>query len=128
MAQPSSRAIVAAGALLGASAVSLGAFGAHALGGMLTAQQARWWQTAVQYQMWHALALLLVATLDLPHSRMIGAIFFSGTLIFSSTLFLMALGLPLWLGALTPIGGLMMIVGWLLLAWTALRPGDRSRH
>lgn len=117
-----------AGALLGATAVVLGAFGAHALSGRLSPLQAGWWQTAVDYQMWHALALLLVAALDLRNARRIGLLFVVGTLIFSSTLYLMALGLPRWLGAITPIGGLSMIAGWLLLAWSALRRGDGPRE
>jgi len=70
---PPDRVIVAAGALLGATAVILGAFGAHALRGMLGPRQLGWWQTAVQYQMVHALALLLIAALRQPHARLAAA-------------------------------------------------------
>ncbi|MEO6246959.1 MAG: DUF423 domain-containing protein [Sphingomicrobium sp.] len=100
----------------------LGAFGAHGLAARLTAQQLSWWQTAVEYQMWHALALLLVAVLPIPRSGLIAGLFGVGTLIFAGTLYAMALGAPRLLGAITPIGGLLMIGGWLLLCWEALKP------
>ena len=121
------RAIVAAGALLGGSGVMLGAFGAHALGDMLTPQQAGWWQTAVQYQMWHALALLLAGSLPLRRAEPAAWCMGGGALIFSGTLYLMALGLPHWLGAVTPVGGVLLIAGWLLLGWSALG-ADGSRR
>lgn len=120
------RGIVAAGALLGASAVMLGAFGVHALQGRLTPQQAGWWDTAVQYQAWHALALLVTAALPLRRSAMAGWCFGVGALIFSGTLYLMALGLPRWLGAVTPIGGVLLIAGWLLLGWFAFNHADAA--
>jgi uncharacterized membrane protein YgdD (TMEM256/DUF423 family) len=115
------QAILLAGALLGASGVILGAFGAHALKDMLSPQQTAWWQTGVQYQMWHALALVLTAVLPLRHAGLAALCFGVGAIIFSGTLYLMAFGLPRWLGAITPVGGLLMIAGWLLLAWSALR-------
>lgn len=116
------RGIVAAGALLGAAAVMLGAFGVHALQGRLTPQQAGWWNTAVQYQMWHALALLATAALPLRRVGPVGWCFGLGTLIFSGSLYAMALGMPRWLGAVTPIGGVLLIGGWLLLGWSAFNP------
>lgn len=112
------RGIVATGALLGASAVMLGAFGVHALQGRLTPQEAGWWETGVQYQMWHALALLLTAALPLSRPAAAAWCFTAGALIFSGTLYLMALGLPRWLGAVTPVGGVLLIAGWLLLGWS----------
>jgi uncharacterized membrane protein YgdD (TMEM256/DUF423 family) len=125
------RAIIFAGALLAAAGVMLGAFGAHALDGRLTAQQALWWQTAVDYQMWHGLGLLLVAALPLRRRRPAAWCLGLGCLIFSGTLYAMALGLPRWLGAVTPVGGILMIAGWLLLAWQAFasrsdEPGARG--
>ena len=117
---------MAAGALFGAAAVILGAFGAHALRGMLAPQQLGWWQTAVQYQMAHALALLLIAALGPPRARLAAALMSVGILIFSGTLYLMALGFPHWLGAITPLGGLLLIAGWLTLAWSALTQGGRT--
>ncbi|RST31365.1 DUF423 domain-containing protein [Sphingomonas ginkgonis] len=121
-ADPVRSRLVAAGALLGGLAVVLGAFGAHALKSRLGAEQTGWWATAVQYQMAHALALLLVAPLPIRRPALVGAAFGVGALIFSGTLYLMALGAPRWLGAVTPLGGLLMIAGWVLLAVGALRP------
>jgi uncharacterized membrane protein YgdD (TMEM256/DUF423 family) len=115
------RVIVAAGAVLGATAVMLGAFGAHALRDVLSPQQAGWWETGVQYQMCHALALLLVAALPLRRAGLAAGCLGAGAVIFSATLYLMALGGPRWLGAVTPVGGALMIVGWGVLAWGALR-------
>lgn len=112
--------IIGAGALLGATAVMLGAFGAHALQGMLTPQAAGWWDTAVQYQLAHALALLLVAALPVRRPGVVAWCMGAGAVIFSGTLYAMALGAPRWLGAVTPVGGMLMILGWLLLGWGAL--------
>lgn len=116
----SNRAILVAAALLGASAVMLGAFGAHALRSSLGPQQLGWWQTATQYQLAHAIALLIIATLPLRRAPLAAACMALGTIIFSGTLYLMALGLPHWLGAITPIGGILLIAGWLVLGWSAL--------
>jgi uncharacterized membrane protein YgdD (TMEM256/DUF423 family) len=117
------RAILATAALLGASAVMLGAFGAHALRSALGPQQLGWWQTATQYQLAHALALLTVSILPIRRASLAAGCIALGTIIFSGTLYLMALGLPHWLGAITPIGGLMLIAGWLLLGWGAFERG-----
>jgi uncharacterized membrane protein YgdD (TMEM256/DUF423 family) len=122
------RFILAAGALFGASAVMLGAFGAHALEGAFTPEQVGWWETAVQYQMWHALALLLVAALPLRRAGLAASCLGLGAVIFSGTLYLMALGLPRWLGAVTPLGGALMIAGWLILGWHALHRHEPDRR
>ena len=109
------------GAVSGGLAVVFGAFGAHALAERLTDEQLSWWDTGVRYQAWHALALLAVGVLG----RMgvgtgpSGWLFAGGTLIFSGTLYAMALGGPRWFGAITPIGGLLLIAGWATLAWSA---------
>ena len=116
---PVQRRIAIAGALLAASGVGLGAFGAHALRGALDPVRLGWWQTAVQYQMWHAIGLLAIAALPLPRSGRAAVAIGVGTIVFSGTLYLMALTGLRWLGAITPSGGAMMIVGWLLLAWEA---------
>jgi uncharacterized membrane protein YgdD (TMEM256/DUF423 family) len=113
--------IALAGALLAGAAVALGAFGAHALRGILGDQQLGWWQTAVQYQFWHALALLAVAALRPPRAGAIAWLLGGGLLIFCGTLYLMALTGQRWLGAVTPLGGIAMILGWLLFAWQAAR-------
>ena len=115
------RRILLAGALLAAAAVALGAFGAHALRDTLDARALGWWQTAVQYQMWHALALIALAAVPLARPGRPALLLGSGTAIFAATLYLMALTGLRWLGAVTPTGGAMMIAGWLLLAWRAAR-------
>lgn len=106
-----------AGALLAAIGVALGAFGAHALRGALDATALGWWQTGVQYQMWHALGLIGIGAARVPGNRLPAALLTMGTFIFCATLYLMALGAPRWLGAVTPFGGSLMIAGWLVLAW-----------
>ncbi|MBA3961861.1 MAG: DUF423 domain-containing protein [Chthoniobacterales bacterium] len=99
-------------------AVGLGAFGAHALKGTLAANGLTdVWNKAVLYQFVHALALLLLATL--PGANRIAAwLFISGIIIFSGSLYLLALTNIRWLGAITPIGGLCFLAGWLcLIIW-----------
>lgn len=117
---------LAFGAFAGMVAVMLGAFGAHALRGRLAPDLLAVYQTAVQYQFWHALALLAIGalTLHLPGSmplRWSGALMAAGIVIFSGSLYLLALTGVRALGAITPIGGAAWVVAWLLLAWSALR-------
>lgn len=122
------RTIVMVGALFGGTAVMLGAFGAHALQGVLTPQAAGWWETGVQYQLAHALALLLVAALPVRRAGAAAWCLGLGTAIFAGTLYAMALGAPRWLGAVTPVGGVLMILGWLLIGWGAMAyEDDRSK-
>ena len=111
--------IAVAGALLAALGVVLGAFGAHALQATLDPRALGWWQTAVQYQMWHAIGLVAIAALRLNGARLPAALIGAGTLLFSASLYAMALGGGRWLGMVTPLGGLAMIAGWALLAWRA---------
>lgn len=114
------------GALSGALTVVLGAFGAHALEGRLDERGLELWRTAVLYQGLHAPALGLVgllAALGL-RVRVAGAAFAVGTLVFSGTVYALALGAPRWLGAITPIGGVCLIVGWAALGLAARRLGD----
>lgn len=107
------------GALLGGTGVALGAFGAHALRDTLDAARLGWWNTAVQYQLWHAVALVAMASLPLPGRGLAAALMTIGALIFAGTLYVMALTGLRWLGAVTPIGGLLLIGGWAMLAWAA---------
>ena len=111
---------LAAGAVLACLAVLCGAFGAHALKPYLDAEAVGWWTTAVQYQMWHALAVVAIGLSGRPWARLPGLLFILGSIIFSATLYAMALGGPRWLGAITPLGGLTLIAAWALLAWRAL--------
>ncbi len=105
-------------ALVGASAVLLGAFGAHALSGVLDARGEDLWHTAVGYQFWHALAFSLGAFVA-PHGRarrLALASFLVGIVLFCGSLYALALGAPDRIGVLTPIGGLAFVIGWLALA------------
>jgi uncharacterized membrane protein YgdD (TMEM256/DUF423 family) len=98
-------------ALSGALAVAAGAFGTHAA----TGQAAEWLRIGAQYQLIHAVAALVAARME---ARVSAWLFVGGAALFAGTLYLMALGLPRWLGAVTPIGGALLIAGWLCLAWT----------
>ena len=106
-----------------ALAVALGAFGAHGLKSRLDEQGLGWWHTATQYWFWTALGLLVLGVLQrvLPQLAIQGAAWSLqvGIVIFAGSLYLMCLGGPRWLGAITPVGGTLLIVGWLLLAWRA---------
>jgi len=101
-------------ALSGALAVGAGAFGAHGASG----QAAEWLRTGGQYQLIHAVAALVALR---PEARGPGWLFVAGGALFAGTLYLMALGAPRWFGAITPIGGALLIAGWLWLAWVGMR-------
>lgn len=115
------RFALVSGSVLAALGVGCGAFGAHGLRAVLDANALGWWQTAVQYQLWHAIALVALAALSGLRSTLPAALLVAGTVVFSGSLYLMALGAPRWLGAVTPIGGSLLIAGWVLLAWRACR-------
>lgn len=104
------------------SGVVLGAFGAHGLKAHLSDYGLEIYHTAVFYHFVHGLGLLVVCGLakKLSQSKMnmIGSALFTGVLIFSGSLYVLAITEIKWLGMLTPIGGLFMIIGWgLCLAW-----------
>jgi uncharacterized membrane protein YgdD (TMEM256/DUF423 family) len=108
--------------LAGASAVILGAFGAHALRDVLDARGTELWHTAVSYHFWHALALTLAVAFAQGRSRKVAVVAFaSGIVIFCGSLYGLALGTPRWVGAITPLGGVAFIVGWIALG-IALAP------
>lgn len=112
------RAAGIAAAAFGATAVLLGAFGAHALRARLDAAALQTWHTAVEYQFWHALALLGIAAAAPPRARAwhrAALAFAAGIVAFSGSLYLLALGAPHWIGFVTPLGGLALIAGWILL-------------
>ncbi|GAA4526930.1 DUF423 domain-containing protein [Chelativorans composti] len=115
--------LVVTGAVMGGLAVALGAYGAHGLRAHVGPQELAWWQTGVQYHMWHALAVLALGLSGQAWGRLPGWLFVLGAAIFSGTLYAMALGAPRWLGAITPVGGVLMIAGWAALAWKAGRVG-----
>ena len=114
--------------LSGMLAVALGAFGAHALKNRLDDYAMGVFQTAVQYQFYHSLALLAVGVIALSHPqaallRSSGWLFALGIVVFSGSLYVLSFSGLRWLGAVTPIGGLAFIAGWACLAaasWTLL--------
>ena len=118
------------GALSAMLAVAAGAFGAHALRERLAPDLLQVFETAVRYQMYHALALLAVAWAssrsDGVAARVAGWLFVAGTVLFSGSLYLLALSGIRWLGAITPLGGLAWIAGWAILAWS-FRPATPPR-
>lgn len=118
------RLFVGLGALAASLAVALGAFGAHGLEGRVSADRLATFRTGVQYQMYHALALLIVGWAVAqgwgPILHWAGYCFVAGILIFSGSLYLLVFTDTAWLGAVTPFGGVAFIVGWALLAWGAL--------
>lgn len=105
------------GASLAFLAVALGAFGAHGLRGKISADALAIFQTGVHYQLVHALALLLLAALGVETkvARAAGWLFVAGVVVFSGSLYLLAISGAKWWGAITPVGGLCFLVGWLCL-------------
>jgi uncharacterized membrane protein YgdD (TMEM256/DUF423 family) len=117
------RLFISLGALSAFIAVAAGAFGAHALRDRLSASLLDTFQTGAQYQMYHALALVGVGILlarfsaeGSPWLSAAGWLFVAGTLLFSGSLYLLALTDTRWLGAITPLGGVAFLLGWLALA------------
>ena len=117
-------------ALLGALSVALGAFAAHKLKEILAPDVLQIFETAVKYQMYHALALLAtgILLLQFPSSqlRWAGNLFIAGIILFSGSLYLLCFIKQqqiqaLWVGAITPFGGLCFIAGWILLAMGVAR-------
>jgi uncharacterized membrane protein YgdD (TMEM256/DUF423 family) len=123
-----SRIIFGAGAVLAGLGVASGAFGAHALRDRLAPDLLAVFETGVRYQMYHALALLMLAlTISRwPDRRLEPAawLMIGGTVIFSGSLQLLAVTGERWLGAVTPIGGVCLIAGWGVAAWRMLRAGS----
>jgi len=113
-------------ALYGALGVSMGAFGSHGLRDKVEPRMLEVWTTATQYQLWHALALLLVAFWISKEAQVSTAMqvaawsFAVGILIFSGSLYVLVLSGIHWLGAVTPIGGTALIIGWIALAYALL--------
>lgn len=115
------KAFLVTGSCFMALAVAFGAFGAHVVRDMLTPERFEVYQTAVEYQFYHALGLLLVGVISIhkpgsPWLTWSGLMFITGILIFSGSLYLLTLFDTGWLGAITPIGGFAFVAGWVLLA------------
>lgn len=119
------KALLILGALNGALAVALGAFGAHGLKSRVDGAMLAVWQTASEYHFLHALALLLVGTLAKQFGGggvlAAGWVLCAGMVIFSGSLYLLVLSGQRWLGTITPLGGTVLIIGWLMLAWALIR-------
>ncbi|NWN90047.1 DUF423 domain-containing protein [Marinobacter adhaerens] len=117
---------VAIGAFFALTAVMSGAFGAHGLRSLVSERTLDVFQTAVTYQMYHAIALVLVTLLSAAglSRRLLGlaaGFFITGTLLFSGSLYTLVLTDIRWVGPVTPIGGVCFIVGWVLLLMAGIR-------
>ena len=119
---------IIAGAVNAAIAVAFGAFGAHALKEKLSEHYLAIWETAVQYQMFHALALLAIGILMSPslfgsmtQLSWAGYLILAGIIIFSGSLYVLSLSGIGILGAVTPIGGVAFIAGWIMLIVAAVK-------
>jgi len=123
-AEREARLVFALGAILGGLAVALGAFGAHGLRARLGPELLAVFETGVRYQMFHALALLALALAIVrwPQRRLAAAawLLVAGTVVFSGGLNLLALTGARWLGAVAPVGGIVLIAGWTVAAWRLL--------
>ncbi|WP_440995133.1 DUF423 domain-containing protein [Arhodomonas sp. SL1] len=121
----SGRGSLAIGSLAAMLGVALGAFGAHALEGVLSPERLAVWETAVRYQMAHALGMLLVGVLAVressPWLRATAVCHTTGLVIFPGSLYLLCLTDIGVFGAVTPVGGVLWVIGWGLLAVHALR-------
>jgi uncharacterized membrane protein YgdD (TMEM256/DUF423 family) len=120
------------GAILGGLAVMAGAFGAHGLERLgLTDRQLANWETAARYQMYHALALAAVGLFAARRTsrslHIAGGAMTVGTMIFSGCLYAVVLTGQPWLGAIVPIGGVLMVVGWVMLAFSAVVDGSSAK-
>lgn len=122
--------IIVTASVLGMLAVITGAFGAHGLKAVLPADQLEVWHTAVQYNFYHVFALLFLSTMARFKSRLItasyyfftvGILFFSGSLYLLSCRSILGWDWLIALGPITPLGGLLFIMGWLTLAIAAFR-------
>lgn len=120
---PVERVFIGAGAVSGFLAVAAGAFGAHALRTRLSPELLAVFETAVRYQIYHALALIGTAWVysrwTVPPAAWAGWLFLAGTVVFSGSLYVLSLsGVRAW-GAVTPLGGLAFLLGWASLTWAA---------
>lgn len=111
--------------------VAMGAFGAHGLKTILSVEMLAVYKTAVDYQMWHALGLGLIAILrhHTPEAALLkwaGWLMLIGILLFSGSLYLLAILNIKWLGMITPLGGVAFLLAWLLLAVFAFQPSDQK--
>jgi uncharacterized membrane protein YgdD (TMEM256/DUF423 family) len=118
------RLLGAIGGILAFASVAAGAFGAHALRARLSPELLATFETAARYQMYHALAIVLAALAygrwAGHHALWAGWAFVIGSAVFSGSLYLLTLTGTRWWGAITPIGGVTLLVGWVLFVWGML--------
>jgi len=111
-------------------AIATGAFGRHSLKARLSPELLETFEIAVRYQAYHGLALLAVSFAAARDGGtalwLAGVAFTAGTVLFSGSLYALALTGARWLGAITPVGGLLLLAGWLALIWAALISPGRS--
>jgi uncharacterized membrane protein YgdD (TMEM256/DUF423 family) len=120
------RLFLSAGGFAAFLAVALGAFGAHALKGRLSAEMLAVWHTGVEYHVYHALGLLAVGLLatQIPESALLkwsGWLMLAGIAAFSGSLYALALTGLSWLGAITPVGGVAFLMAWALFVAAAVK-------
>jgi uncharacterized membrane protein YgdD (TMEM256/DUF423 family) len=121
------------GAICAFMGVGMGAFGAHALKKILSPEMMAVYQTAVTYQMWHAIGLIAIAQLraQAPDSGVLtcaGALMFFGIVLFSGSLYGLALFNLNWLGMVTPVGGVFFLAAWLLIAIFTIKKQSSGRY
>ena len=115
------------GAILGGLAVAFGAFGAHGLKSIVTPERLETFETAVRYQMYHALALVALAWAISQWPQQAGLLvvagwlFVAGVVVFSGSLYILVLSGIGWLGAITPLGGVAFVAGWLCAVIAAIK-------
>ncbi|WDT87589.1 DUF423 domain-containing protein [Alteromonas sp. 009811495] len=121
--------LLAAGAIFAGTSVMLGAFGAHGLKSLLSAQMLNTFEIGVRYQMYHGLAILVLPVLstyaEVKWLNRAAMCFVVGGVLFSGSLYALALTGIKWFGPVTPLGGLFFIMGWAVLAFTLVR-GQRA--
>jgi uncharacterized membrane protein YgdD (TMEM256/DUF423 family) len=119
------RVLFGVGAILGFLGVAAGAFGAHAIRERVSPERLDNWKTAADYQLWHALATIAAAVIavrwESGAAAVAGWCFIAGVLLFSGSLYTHALTDRRKLGAITPIGGVLFLLGWALLVIAAIR-------
>ena len=115
-------------AVLAAAGVIAGAFGAHALRDLVAPGDLAIWETASRYHLLHAVALLAIGLKFDPNLQKPAALLLLGVLVFSGSLYLLVLTNLRWLGAITPIGGVALIAGWVWLAWQLWLFSGTSRN
>ncbi|MEA3553504.1 MAG: DUF423 domain-containing protein [Campylobacterota bacterium] len=128
----STKKFIRYGAFMMALSVALGAFGAHALKSILDENMIKVYNTAVEYQFYHALGLFVVAFVafvnDTKRVNLAGNIMFVSTFIFSGSLYIMTITGIKWLGAITPIGGTGFIIAWVILALSVSKSNNNTQN